>query len=140
MRKLKHNNVTTIEKICLKPLSFLMDYFCFDFSKFGRDVQVNSLHMFLEYINNFCVKNFEIFFMVIAYDITKGLNYLHENKVADRDIKPANTLVSNRHYTSKETKEYKIKKIICKLTDFGGSRVVIYSDTNRIDSFNIRYQ
>ena len=125
--------------MCLKPLSFLMDYFCFDFFKFGRDVQVNSLDTFLEYINNFCVKNFEIFFMVIVY-IIKGLKYLHENKVADRDIKPANTLVSNRHYTSKETKEDKIKKIICKLTDFGGSGVVIYSDTNRIDSFNIRYQ
>ena len=27
MRKLKHNNVVTIGKICLKSLSFLMDFF-----------------------------------------------------------------------------------------------------------------
>ena len=112
MRKLKHNNVATIEKICLKPLSFLMDYCCIDFSKFGQDVQVHSLDKFLEYVNNFRVKNFEIFFMDIANDIISGLKYLHENKVAHRDIKPANILVSNRHYTSTETEEFQIKNYV----------------------------
>ena len=122
MRKLKHNNVATIEKICLKPLSFLMDYCCIDFSKFGQDVQVHSLDKFLEYVNNFRVKSFEIFFMAIANDIISGLKYLHENKVVHRDIKHANILVSNRHYTTTETEEFQIKKIICKLTDFGEVR------------------
>ena len=32
MKKLKRNNAATIEKIRLKPLSFLMDYCCLDFS------------------------------------------------------------------------------------------------------------
>ena len=108
---MKHSNVATIEKICLKPLSFLMDICCLDFSKFGQDVHVHLLDKFLEYINNFNVKNFEIFFMDIANDIINGLKYLHGSKVAHRDIKPANILVSNRHYTSKETEEFQINKL-----------------------------
>ena len=129
MRKMKHHNVATIEKICLKPLSFLMDYCRFDFSKFGQDVQLHSLDKFLKYVNNFSVKNFKRFFMDIANNIISGLKCLYGNKVAHRDIKPANILVSNRHYTSTETEEFQ-----------RGSAVVIYSDTNKIDNFNIRYQ
>ena len=98
--------MAAIEKICLKPLSFLIDY-CFDFFKFDRDVQVHSLDKFLEDVNNFSVKNF---FMDIANDNISDWKYLPETKVALRDIKPANILVSNRHYTSTETKEFQIKK------------------------------
>ena len=101
--------MAAIEKICLKPLSFLIDY-CFDFFKFDQDVQVHSLDKFLEDVNNFSVKNFEIFFMDIANDNISDWKYLPETKVALRDIKPANILVSNRHYTSTETKEFQIKK------------------------------
>ena len=60
--------------------------------------------------------------MDIANDIIGGLKYLHENKVAHRDIKLANILVSNRHYTSTELEEFQIKKIMCRLTDFGEAR------------------
>ena len=101
--------MAAIEKICLKPLSFLIDY-CFDFFKFDQDVQVHSLDKFLEDVNNFSVKNFEIFFMNIANDNISDWKYLPETKVVLRDIKPANILVSNRHYTSTETKEFQIKK------------------------------
>ena len=55
-------NVSTIEKICIKLHSFLMDYCCFGFSKFRQDFQVHSPDKFLEYINNFTVKNFEIIY------------------------------------------------------------------------------
>ena len=101
--------MAAIEKICLKPLSFLIDY-CFYFFKFDQDVQVHSLDKFLEDVNNFSVKSFEIFFMDIANDNISDWKYLPETKVALRDIKPANILVSNRHYTSTETKEFQIKK------------------------------
>ena len=60
--------------------------------------------------------------MDIANDTIISLKYLHEHKVAHRDIKPANILVSNRHYTSTKTEELQIKKIICKLTEFGEAR------------------
>ena len=49
--------------------------------------------------------------MDIAKNIS-GLTYLHENNVAHRDVKPANILVSNRHYTSVETEEFQIKKYL----------------------------
>ena len=87
-----------------------MDYCFFDFSKFGQDVQVHLFDKFLEYVSNFSVKNSEIFFMDIPSNIS-GLKYLHENKVVHREYKPANILVSNRHYTSTETEKFQIKKL-----------------------------
>ena len=88
-----------------------------EFFKFGQDIQVHSLDKFLVYVNNFIVKNFEIFFMDISNDIISGLKYLHENKVA---IVMSNPQISyfQTHYTSTETEEFQIKKIICKITDF----------------------
>ena len=122
--------MAAIEKICLKPLSFLIDY-CFDFFKFDQDVQVHSLDKFLEDVNNFSVKNFEIFFMNIANDNISDWKYLPETKVALRDIKPANILVSNRHYTSTETKEFQIKKI-SNLRDFGEARLSVIQTQTRL--------
>ena len=85
--------------------------------------------------------------MDIANDIIGGLKYLHENKVAHRDIKLANILVSNRHYISTELEEFQIKKIICRLTDFGEARssfiqtqtrlTTSTSDTNKGNNFTI---
>ena len=86
------------------------------------NVQVHSLDKFLEDVNNFSVKSFEIFFMDIANDNISDWKYLPETKVALRDIKPANILVSNRHYTSTERKEFQIKKI-SNLRDFGEVRL-----------------
>ena len=122
--------MAAIEKICLKPLSFLIDY-CFDFSKFDQDFQVHSLDKFLEGVNNFSVKNFEIFFMDIANDNISDWKYLPENKVALRDIKPANILISNRHYTSTERKEFQIKKI-SNLRDFGEARLSFIQTQTRL--------
>ena len=119
--------MAAIEKICLKPLSFLIDY-CFDFFKFDQDVQVQSLDKFLEDVNNFSVKNF---FMDIANDNISDWKYLPENKVALRDIKPTNILVSNRHYTSTETKEFQIKKI-SNLRDFGEARLSVIQTQTRL--------
>ena len=119
--------MAAIEKICLKPLSFLIDY-CFDFFKFDQDFQVHSLDKFLEDVNNFSVKNF---FMDIANDNISDWKYLPETKVALRDIKPANILVSNRHYTSTETKEFQIKKI-SNLRDFGEARLSVIQTQTRL--------
>ena len=60
--------------------------------------------------------------MDISNDIISGLKYLHENKVA---IVMSNPQISyfQTHYTSTETEEFQIKKIICKITDFGEARL-----------------
>ena len=88
-----------------------MDYCCLDFSKSGRDVWVHSLDKFLMYVNIFSAKNFEISFIDIANDIISSLKYLHEKKVAHRDVKSTNILDSNRHYTSTETEEFQTKTL-----------------------------
>ena len=63
------------------------------------------------YVNIFSAKNFEISFIDIANDIISNLKYLHENKVAYRDVKSTNILDSNRHYTSTETEEFQTKTL-----------------------------
>ena len=49
-----------------------------------------------------------------------------------RDIKPANVLASNSHYKSYKHEELDMefdkKPINCKLGDFGGSEIYVYTD------------
>ena len=52
---------------------------------------------------------------------------MHEQGIANRDLKPANVLMSNNHYSklhdSEELHEvFMAEPIVCKLTDFGESR------------------
>ena len=57
-------------------------------------------------------------------DIVTGLEYLHKNDIAHRDLKPGNTLVCNQHYSRQNdvAKSYAECPIVCKLADFGLSR------------------
>ena len=60
-----------------------------------------------------------------ATEIIDGLGYLHNQRIAHRDRKPANILVSNQHYNSLSVEDeefgptYQARPIACKLTDFG---------------------
>ena len=62
-----------------------------------------------------------------ATEIISGLAYLHQTGIAHRDLKTANILVSNQHYSfmSVESQDlheiYHERPIVCKLTDFGES-------------------
>ena len=63
----------------------------------------------------------EIMKVKLMYDASKGIEYLHENGILHRDIKPDNFLVislDNR------------VKVNCKLTDFGASRNINQMMTN----------
>ena len=58
-----------------------------------------------------------------ARDVLTGLEYLHENGVAHRDLKPGDTLVCNQHYDKDDFETSHAKcPIVCKLADFGLSR------------------
>ena len=57
-----------------------------------------------------------------------GMGYLHNQRIAHRDLKTANILMSNQHYSSLSPGDeefrptYQARPIACKLTDFGESR------------------
>lgn len=68
----------------------------------------------------------EVFYHA-ANDIASGLQFLHENGNFYKDLKPANILVSNQHYShfndpEKNEEESSRAPLICKFTDFGESR------------------
>ena len=76
---------------------------------------------------------------VIASDIVRAMSYLHSRDIVDRDIKPANVLVSNFHNKSYKHKELEIvfgkKPIVCKLSDFWEARSM-YSQIYALTSKN----
>ena len=82
----------------------------------------------------------------IWHDVAKGLEYLHMNDTAHRDLKAKNILVSNQHYSSvcNEDERHSIYQnipIVCKLADFGKSRSTsiqtaqLHSTTKHVDRY-----
>ena len=63
---------------------------------------------------------------VIARDITNAIAYLHGKDIVHKDIKPANILVSNSHYSNLQGVDLKVAyektPIVCKLGDHGKAR------------------
>jgi serine/threonine protein kinase len=57
--------------------------------------------------------------MIIAYQYIRALAYIHQNAIANLDIKPGNALVGNKTISA-EGREYQIPWVI--LSDFGLSR------------------
>jgi serine/threonine protein kinase len=126
-----HRNVVRYKGMCPKPLSIMLEMCSFDFAPLGYEKKVNNLGQWLRSADEFdasCFDDLVDLFPVIGRDIASGLQYLHQNNIAHRDMKPANILVSNRHYseidpsTTDFENAYQECPILCKLTDFGESR------------------
>ena len=79
----------------------MLEYVYFDFKLFGVDeLRVSSLSDFLLQINDFNCKGFHDVINLAAVEMIQGMAYLHAKGIAQRDLKPANILVCNRHYNT----------------------------------------
>ena len=125
LNSLKHQSIVTFMAIRYQPLAMMLEYVYFDFYFFGQAVRVNSLSKFLLKLDEQNCGGFYDLVCHAATEIIDGLSYLHNQRVAHRDRKPANILVSNHHYNSLSVEDaafartYQARPIACKLTDFG---------------------
>ena len=120
-----HRNVSEFLRFCTEPYTIMMEQACFDFTPLGVPKQVNTLEDFLHFVDaEFDFTSFSDVLVLCARDIVTGLEYLHKNDIAHRDLKPGNTLVYNQHYSRQNdvAKSYAECPIVCKLADFGLSR------------------
>lgn len=100
--------------------------------------------------NIICVVTKTHFFSFCQLTV-EGLKYLHSRRIAHSDLKPANVLVGNSHYSSLAMEDmgtvFLDRPIICKLTNFGESRShyaqthmsVLASLTSRVDRGTVSY-
>ena len=146
LRSLQHKNIVAFKNFCNTPYAIMLEYVYFDFLPFEIPKQVSSLADFLNYVDK--IDGFQTFHqkmhITFCRDIAEGLEYLHQNQTAHRDLKAKNILVSNQHYCHVSDDEarlaiYQQLPIICKLTDFGESRSMliqtaeVHSTTKNVD-------
>ena len=99
LSEIMHENIVSLATVCNRPFAVVFKLFEFDFRLFVRDRKISSLDKFWYYLNseNLC-DCFAGIGNCITVDLSNALSYLHKNDIMHTDIKPANILVSNRHY------------------------------------------
>ena len=152
LNSLKHQSIVKFMAVCYQPLAMMLEYVYFDFRFFGQAIRVNTLSEFLLIIDEQNCGGFHDLVCHAATEIIDGLGYLHNQRIAHRDLKTANILVSNQHYNSLSVEDeefgptYQARPIACKLTDFGESRsrfiqtqAIVASKTTNIDRGTVVY-
>ena len=142
---LKHNNIVTVKGITTSPFAMILEYCVFEFRFLGiPDVKVHNLAQFLVKLDTYdvveAVAEQTATFINILQDVVLGVDYLHSQNIAHRDLKPQNILVQNTHNDDG-------KLICCKLTDFGESRSsliqtqsLLRTNTSRLDRCTVPFQ
>ena len=120
----------------------MTEYVKFSFRPFEDYRVVSSLSELLSHADlQYEFKGFEHVVPVIAKEVAVGLKFVHEDGIAQGDLKPANILLSNDHYIHVCGDELELilenSPVVCKLSDFGESRSSIIQ-TQTIFFYNVR--
>lgn len=113
LKKMVHPNVVEVKDIGFgeKAIEVGLEYMPYDLGKYYQT--------FLTHQKNFTIFNKKTI-KNIMYQLLKATEYLHSHKILHRDLKPQNILV--RPSLNADFSE-NLAKPICKLADFGLSRV-----------------
>jgi len=125
-----HDNIVEIHGLSLVENALLLNFVSFSFAVLGIDHEsVSCLKEFISACASLSDKSFSGFQHLpfhIARDVMSGFSFSHSKGIAQRDLKPANILVSNQHYDKCASVNISFywthKPVVAKLTDFGESR------------------